>query len=92
MKSICSVYKTGHGPSSSHTVGPYNAAIRFRKRHPEADEFRVTLYGSLAFTGAGHGTGKAILSGLPNATITVNTDEKELPHANTMLFTALKNG
>ena len=92
MKSICSVYKIGHGPSSSHTVGPYNAAIRFRKRHPDADEFRVTLYGSLAFTGAGHGTGKAILSGLPGAAISVNTDEKELPHPNTMLFTALKNG
>ena len=58
MKSIRSIYKTGHGPSSSHTVGPYNAALRFGRRHPEADAFRVTLYGSLAFTGAGHGTGK----------------------------------
>ena len=65
MKSVRSVYKIGHGPSSSHTVGPYNAALRFGQRHPDADHFRVTLYGSLAFTGAGHGTGKAILSGLP---------------------------
>ena len=92
MKSIRSVYKIGHGPSSSHTVGPYNAALRFRQRHPEADGFRVTLYGSLACTGAGHGTGKAILSGLPGAEIVVDTDTKDLPHPNTMLFTALKGG
>ena len=92
MKSVRSVYKIGHGPSSSHTVGPYNAALRFGQRHPDADHFRVTLYGSLAFTGAGHGTGKAILSGLPGAEIVVNTEEENLPHPNTMLFTAFKNG
>ena len=92
MKSIRGVYKIGHGPSSSHTVGPYNAAKRFGMRHPEADGFRVTLYGSLAFTGAGHGTGKAILSGLPGAEIIVDTETKDLPHPNTMLFTALKDG
>ena len=65
MKSIKSVYKIGHGPSSSHTVGPYHAAQIFGARYPEADRFIVTLYGSLAFTGEGHGTGKAIQSGLP---------------------------
>ena len=92
MKSIRSVYKIGHGPSSSHTVGPYNAAIIFGQRHPDADGFRVTLYGSLAFTGAGHGTGKAIRSGLPGAEILVDTEKKDLPHPNTMLFTALKDG
>ena len=83
MKSVRSVYKIGHGPSSSHTVGPYNAALRFGQRHPDADHFRVTLYGSLAFTGAGHGTGKAILSGLPGAEIVVNTEEENLPHPDT---------
>ncbi len=92
MKSIRSIYKIGHGPSSSHTVGPYNAARRFGLRHPEADGFRVTLYGSLAFTGAGHGTGKAILSALPGAEIRVDDTRKDLPHPNTMLFTALKDG
>ena len=92
MKSIRSVYKIGHGPSSSHTVGPYNAARRCGMRHPEADGFRVTLYGSLAFTGAGHGTGKAILSALPGAEIRVDDTRKDLPHPNTMLFTALKDG
>ena len=92
MKSIRSVYKIGHGPSSSHTVGPYNAARRFGMRHPEADGFRVTLYGSLAFTGAGHGTGKAILSALPGTEILTDDTRKDLPHPNTMLFTALKDG
>lgn len=92
MKSIKSVYKIGHGPSSSHTVGPYRAAKLFGARYPQADAFRVTLYGSLAFTGEGHGTGKAIKSGLPGAEVLFNREEKDLPHPNTMLFTALKEG
>ena len=92
MKSVRSIYKIGHGPSSSHTVGPYNAAKRFRTRYPDADSFRVVLYGSLAFTGAGHGTGKAIRSGLPGVEILTDPEKTDLPHPNTMLFTALKNG
>lgn len=92
MKSIKSVYKIGHGPSSSHTVGPYRAAQLFGQRFPEADAYRVTLYGSLAFTGEGHGTGKAIRSGLPGTEILVNREEKDLPHPNTMLFEAFRVG
>ncbi len=92
MKTIKSVYKIGNGPSSSHTVGPYRAATLFRKRYPDADAYQVTLYGSLAFTGEGHGTGKAIRSGIPEAEVTFNTEEKDLPHPNTMLFVALKDG
>jgi L-serine dehydratase len=92
MKSITSVYKIGNGPSSSHTVGPYHAASIFRARYPQADAFRVTLYGSLAFTGEGHGTGKAILNGLPGAEIVFDREETDLPHPNTMLFTAYKDG
>ncbi len=92
MKSIKSIYKIGHGPSSSHTVGPYSAARIFRKRYPDADTYRVTLYGSLAFTGEGHGTGKAVSSGLPGAEIVYNREEKNLPHPNTMLFEAFKDG
>ena len=69
MRSMKSIYKIGHGPSSSHTVGPYRAAKIIGKRYPEADAFLVTLYGSLAFTGEGHGTGKASCSGLPGAKI-----------------------
>ena len=94
MKSIKSVYKIGHGPSSSHTVGPYNAAKIFRSRYPDADAYKVTLFGSLAFTGEGHGTGKAVVSGLPGAEIIYDrkTPETELPHPNTMLFEAFQNG
>ena len=92
MKSITSVYKIGNGPSSSHTVGPYRAAQIFADRYPDADRYRVTLYGSLAFTGEGHGTGKAVLSVLPNTEVVFDRDTVDLPHPNTMLFTALKDG
>ena len=90
MKSIKSVYKIGNGPSSSHTVGPYHAAQTFGERYPDADRYEVTLYGSLAFTGEGHGTGKAILEGLPGAKIIFDRETKELPHPNTMKFEAFK--
>ena len=92
MKSITSVYKIGNGPSSSHTVGPFHAAQVFGERYPDADSYRVTLYGSLAFTGDGHGTDKAIREGLPGAEVIFNTKETDLPHPNTMLFEAYKGG
>ena len=92
MQSIKSVYKIGHGPSSSHTVGPYRAASLFGSRYPEADAFRVTLYGSLAFTGEGHGTMKAIRGALPGAEVVFDRDTVDLPHPNTMRFEALKDG
>ena len=92
MKTIRSVYKIGNGPSSSHTVGPYHAAQVFGSRFPEADAFRVTLFGSLAFTGEGHATGKAIRAGLPGSEIVLNREEQDLPHPNTMLFCAYKDG
>ena len=94
MQSIKSVYKIGNGPSSSHTVGPYRAAAKFGERYPEADAFRVTLFGSLAFTGEGHGTGGAIKTGLPGAEIVFNREvrESELPHPNTMLFESIGGG
>ena len=92
MKSITSVYKIGNGPSSSHTVGPFHAAETFRERYPDADGYQVTLYGSLAFTGKGHGTAKAIREGLPGAKVVFDTEEKNLPHPNTMRFQAYKDG
>ena len=92
MQSIKSVYKIGQGPSSSHTVGPYRAARLFSERYPDADAYRVTLYGSLAFTGEGHGTKKAVCSGLPGAEVVFDREAVDLPHPNTMLFTALRDG
>ncbi|MBR5258857.1 MAG: hypothetical protein IKV51_07910 [Clostridia bacterium] len=83
MKTIKSVYKIGNGPSSSHTVGPYNAAQVFKSRYPDADAFRVTLFGSLAFTGEGHGTQKAIKSAIPGAVVVFDREKGNLPHPNT---------
>lgn len=60
MESIKEIYKIGHGPSSSHTMGPRKAADIFLKRNSEAARFMVTLYGSLAATGKGHLTDTAV--------------------------------
>jgi len=64
MKSIRSIYKIGYGPSSSHTMGPSFAAIDFTNKFRDTDYIKVTLMGSLAKTGKGHGTDRAIAAGL----------------------------
>ncbi len=56
MESIKQIYRIGHGPSSSHTMGPMRAARMFLERNHGAVRFNVTLYGSLAATGKGHMT------------------------------------
>ncbi len=62
MESITQLYKIGLGPSSSHTMGPRRAAVEFiEKTRGSAASYTVTLYGSLAATGKGHLTDKAIL-------------------------------
>ena len=68
--SVFDLFKIGIGPSSSHTVGPMRAAALFCVELEKADllarvdEVVVDLYGSLALTGKGHGTDRAILLGL----------------------------
>ncbi|MHB1993233.1 L-serine ammonia-lyase [Metallibacterium scheffleri] len=69
--SVFDLFKIGIGPSSSHTVGPMRAAARFVQRWladagnlPRVARVHVELYGSLAMTGRGHGTDKAVLLGL----------------------------
>ena len=66
--SVFDIFKIGIGPSSSHTVGPMKAAREFSiQLEPVADQVasvQVTLYGSLAYTGKGHGTDSAIILGL----------------------------
>ena len=94
MKSIREIYKIGKGPSSSHTMGPERAAKLFRSEHPEADSFRVVLYGSLSKTGIGHGTDRVIrdvLSPLPTEIVFAG-DPPEGSHPNTLDFHGLKNG
>ncbi len=95
MESLKELYKIGRGPSSSHTMGPYKAAALFASRHPEAEAFRVTLYGSLAATGKGHLTDTAILQALtPTApTEIVWRADTVLPvHSNGMLFESIGGG
>jgi L-serine dehydratase len=69
--SIFDIFKVGIGPSSSHTVGPMKAAREFVSRLQEkggqVHRVEVILYGSLAYTGRGHGTDSAILLGLGGA-------------------------
>lgn len=68
--SVFDLFKIGIGPSSSHTVGPMWAALRFVQMLGARDvlgqvwRMRTDLYGSLALTGRGHATDKAILLGL----------------------------
>ncbi len=66
--SVFDVFKIGVGPSSSHTMGPMVAAGRFLDRLRaapfSAHGLRATLYGSLAFTGRGHATDRAVILGL----------------------------
>ncbi len=62
MESLRELYRIGYGPSSSHTMGPRSAAERFIKEHPEVKKVRAELYGSLAATGKGHLTDKAIVT------------------------------
>ncbi|MBI1383884.1 MAG: L-serine ammonia-lyase [Rhizobiales bacterium] len=74
MVSVFDIFKIGIGPSSSHTVGPMVAAGRFLRRLERAGQLeavarvRCEFYGSLAFTGKGHGTDKAVLLGLMGET------------------------
>ena len=60
MESLRELYRIGHGPSSSHTMGPRSACEMFISSHPEAKTVKAELYGSLAATGKGHLTDHAI--------------------------------
>lgn len=72
--SVFDVFKIGVGPSSSHTMGPMSAASRFlklilsnewpRPSGAQVTSLKASLHGSLAFTGIGHGTGRAVILGL----------------------------
>lgn len=94
MESLREIFRIGKGPSSSHTMGPQRAAIIFAERHPEAARFEVTLYGSLAATGKGHMTDKAIIDVLKQiAPVEIVWEPSVfLPyHPNGMLFRTYNN-
>ena len=86
--SVFDLFKIGIGPSSSHTMGPMTAAVRFldeiaggdwpRPQGAEVARLAVSLHGSLAYTGIGHGTDRAIVLGLTGLTpVTVDPDRSE---------------
>lgn len=83
--SIFDLFSIGIGPSSSHTVGPMLAANAFLELLENQQLFEATtriqvdLYGSLALTGKGHGTDKAIINGLENKTPDTVIPESMVP-------------
>ena len=86
MLSIKELYKIGHGPSSSHTMGPGRAARAFSNEYPSADRFTAILYGSLSKTGKGHRTDTAVIESMSPRPVKVifSNEEGDLPHENTM--------
>ncbi len=90
--SVFDMFKIGVGPSSSHTLGPWRAAlrclhtIRSKASLNEVDSVTILLYGSLAKTGKGHGTDIAVLLGLCGedpVTIDVNSITPKINSINT---------
>ena len=88
--SVFDVFKIGIGPSSSHTMGPMIAAASFldllRRSSAAQDAARIqaTLYGSLAFTGKGHATDRAVALGLLGwlpADLDIEQAERQLAEA-----------
>ena len=78
MKSLSKLFRYGPGPSSSHTIAPAIAARAFRQLADAAgvDRVRVTLYGSLALTGKGHNTDRALIEACSPLPVEVIFDEK----------------
>ena len=93
MDSIKNIYKIGHGPSSSHTMGPALAAEIFKTKYPDANSFVVELFGSLALTGRGHLTDKVIIDVLgENTKVLFNYDKVYDYHPNALCLHAFKDG
>ncbi|MBO7739033.1 MAG: serine dehydratase, partial [Oscillospiraceae bacterium] len=94
MKSLRELYKIGRGPSSSHTMGPDRACRIFLEENPEAESFKVILFGSLARTGLGHCTDRAVLDvlGKERTELIFDTEPRDFAHPNTMELYAYKAG
>lgn len=86
MRSLRELYRIGVGPSSSHTMAPYAACKEIAlKEEGNAERYEVELYGSLAYTGKGHGTDVVVKRALgENARVKFNKTKSALPHPNTM--------
>lgn len=91
MLSIRSLYQVGHGPSSSHTMGPAKAAKLVKDGYPDCDSFTITLYNSLALTGKGHLTEEAIKESLGETPVAFLTAIDLHKHPNTLLIKGYQN-
>ncbi|MFA5960949.1 MAG: L-serine ammonia-lyase [Tatlockia sp.] len=91
--SVFDLFSIGIGPSSSHTVGPMLAANAFLQlltdNHSldKTERVKIELYGSLALTGKGHGTDKAILNGLEGKSPETVIPETMIPRMREILAT-----
>ena len=94
MQSIKNVFYIGHGPSSSHTIGPTNAVRYILETYKDIESIKVTLCGSLASTGKGHLTDYILDKYLKGINHHIVFDaRKKTKHPNTMIFeTVLKSG
>lgn len=91
VESIFETFKTGAGPSSSHSIGPQRAARAFLARFAQPPALiKVTLQGSLAETGHGHLTDRTILAAIYPAACEIiwDTTTANPPHPNTMIWQA----
>ena len=87
MQSIRDVFYIGYGPSSSHTIGPYNATKYLLNTYPNIKDVKVTLFGSLASTGRGHLTDYVLERALKGVSHSISfNSRKRVKHPNTMLF------
>ncbi len=86
MESLTELYRTGVGPSSSHTMGPAKAAELFRAAFPDATRYKAVLMGSLAKTGKGHRTDWCIQKEMAPrpCEIVFDVRTRELYHPNTL--------
>ena len=93
MESLTELYKTGRGPSSSHTIGPEHACKIFKNKNSSADHFKAILFGSLAKTGEGHGSDMVIKKTFQpiDCSIEFDYDTENIPHPNTMELIAYKD-
>lgn len=92
MQSLKELFRIGSGPSSSHSMGPEAAAIKLKSLYPDA-KFKITLCGSLALTGKGHGTDTVLKKVLGDSVeIIFDFSQNPLPHPNTMKVEVISDG
>ena len=93
MDSIKDLFITGYGPSSSHTIGPYKACEYIKNKYKNVEHVSVSLFGSLALTGKGHGTDNIIKRQFENTDCKVKfIKDRVVRHPNTMEFVFTSDG